>query len=194
MLKLKRYDLSVIVASSRPKWLANCLSQLGRQSHGGLSVEPVVVTEGDDENFGRVIDRFGIKKHIAKSLEGFSGAFAKDLGVRYATGDYVCYWDDDNIYYDHALATLYSAAVGFDIGVVGCGLMAFDFDVIPRDHEIRFANIDTMCVCVRRTTAMKAKWSDHRDVGTDFAWLKKLKAFEPTVRFVDIKIGEHLNG
>jgi hypothetical protein len=72
-------------------------------------------------------------------------------------------------------------------------VMAFGFRQIPSQHEIKFGDIDTMCICVRRKLALEARWSDHQAPGTDFAWLRKLQAFQPTVRYVDINIGEHLN-
>lgn len=193
MLKFGRFDLSVIMVSSRPKWLANCLAQFDRQSYGDLAVERIVVAEGDDPDFGSVCDKYKVKGCVSKSAEGLAGAYGKDIGIRHARGDYVCFWDDDNVYHDHALATLYAAASGFDVGIVRCGIMAFGFRQVPTEHEIRFADIDTMCLCVRRDLALRAKWSDHKAPGTDFMWLSKLQEFDPTVRFVDINIGEHLN-
>lgn len=193
MLKFARYDLSVVMVSARPKWLAMCLAQFDRQVVGDLAVERVVVAEGDDPAFGVVCDKFGVKDYISKEKEGLAGAYGKDLGLRYAKGEYVCFWDDDNIYYDHALATLYGAVNGADIGVARAGIMAFGFRQVPTIDEIRFGDVDTMCVCVRRSLALKERWSDHRAPGTDFAWFRKLQTHDPVIRYVNINIGEHLN-
>lgn len=193
MLKCLKYDLSVIVVSSRPKWLANCLSQLDKQKKEGFSVEKIVVCEGDNKNFGIVCDRYKIKDVVFKGVEGFAGAYGKDIGIRKATGDYVCFWDDDNIYEDEALSILYNAAKDCDIGIAKCRLMAFGFKLIPIFNEIKFGDVDTMCLCVRRTLALKAKWSDHLAPGTDYMWLKKLEKFTPTIKYVDGCVGDHLN-
>jgi glycosyltransferase involved in cell wall biosynthesis len=185
-------QLSVIVASSRPQWLANCLYQYQSQSLGGLRVELIVVVEGEERDFAPVLHLHKPDQVIYKRVQGFWGVFAKDTGLKAARGDYVCFWDDDNIYYPHSLATLYAAALGSDIGIVRTGFMGTWFKEIPRKHTIEFGNIDTMCLCISRKLAVKVKWSDHLDKGTDFAYVQKLMEFGPMVRWVDISIGEKL--
>jgi glycosyltransferase involved in cell wall biosynthesis len=190
-------DLSVIVVSARPKWLANCLSQYQAQKfhmYDRWKAEVIVVGEHEDETaFSRVITHYKPDKYIHKAPQGYAGAFGKDVGLKEARGEYVCFWDDDNIYYPGALDALFSAVWSFDIGVVQCGMMAMDFKVIPEGEEITFGNIDTMCLCVRRELALTARWADHRGVGTDYAWVKKLLRKNPSVNFLNDKIGEHLD-
>lgn len=189
-----RSDLSLVIASCRPKWLARCLSDVRSQSTGNLKVEVVVVAEGDEENFRNVVSRHRVDKTVYKPVEGRWGAFAKDEGLKVCSGGYVAFWDDDNVYHPHAVATLYAAAEGFDVGVVQTSHMSFRFEEIPRNPVLRYGDVDTMCLCVRRALAVKARWSDHDGKGTDFAYLTALMGHGPTVRFVGVSIGEKLEG
>jgi glycosyltransferase involved in cell wall biosynthesis len=154
----------------------------------------VVVVEGDKRDFDPILHhhRDQIDRVVFKEVQGRWGAYAKDVGLSEVRGDYVCFWDDDNVYYPHALATLYATTSEHDLGIVRCSHMASWFKELPRSRQIEFGNIDTMCFCVRRQLAVQAKWADHADKGTDFAYIKKLLDLKPTIRWVDIGIGEKL--
>ncbi len=192
MLDRTTPQLSVILTSNRPQWLANCLNQCRHQSTGELWTELIVVAEGSHQEFDPVLSFYKPDRSIIKCVEGLCGAYAKDEGLRAARGDYVCFWDDDNVYYPHALTTLYAAAQGSDIGIVKTRFMGTRFREIPRTHVIEFGNVDTMCLCVNRAIATKVKWSDHKEKGTDFAYLTGLLKYDPSVRWVDVTIGEKL--
>lgn len=191
MFKQPKFDLSVIVASNRPKWLANCLYQLSEQDVGDLTTEIVVVAEGSAD-FENIISRFPAR-YLFKEEQGFCGAYAKDYGISHAWGKYCAFCDDDNIYYSNALRDLYAVASGHDIGIARAVIMGLSWRVIPEEPVVRWANLDTMCLCVRRSLAMKARWSDHQGTGTDYAWVKKLLRFDPDINFGDAVVGEHLN-
>ncbi len=192
-------DLSVITATyKRPKHLAMCLAQFRQQSVGNLRVEQIVVSDGPDPQA-----RFLAQNAKARYVEldrrhGLWGAAAKDAGIAAALGEYVCFWDDDNLYESHALSTLFAAAVGVDIGVVqvrchkkrGRGQV-----VLPRAWTgvFRCGDIDTMNVCVRRQCAALEPWADGSgDRANDFRWLHRLSRRGINSRYVPIEIGEHL--
>lgn len=186
-------DLSVIIVSCRPNWLANCLHQLRRQKHD-LKIDEVVVAEGLFEPFSSVIEFYGVKRSFSRPLGGMNGAFGRDYGISQAMGRYVCFWDDDNIYYDHALESLYAAAKGNDIGICRSRIMGLGFRSVPDPPEIAFGNLDTMCLCVRRSFATRARWADHYAcVGTDFAYVSNLLPHGPSINFSDVEIGQHLD-
>ena len=184
-------DLSVIISSNRPQWLANCLHQLHQQIHH-LKVEVVIVVEGCPNRFQPVRERYPCARWFFKGIEGRAGAFAKDFGISQAFGVYVCFWDDDNLYLPLALQQLYDAALGADIGICRATIMALNWLVVPEDEEIRWANLDTMGLCVRRKLAMKARWSAHGGRGTDYYWVKKLLEQSPVIRFSRDIVGDHL--
>ena len=112
-------DLTVVTATcQRPQFLAHCLHQFHLQSLEGLKCEHIVVADGPDEQAKFLAERSGARYFSLPEPIGQWGAGAKDLGIQNTTGEYVCFWDDDNIYDSHALATLYAAVQNVDIGVV----------------------------------------------------------------------------
>lgn len=194
-------DLTVITATyKRPKHLAMCLEQFHRQSLGELNVEHVVVADGPDAPVARFIAKREGARHIELDRnKGQYGAFAKDRGIQEARGEYVCFWDDDNLYDSHALTTLYATAYGADMGIV----QARNFDkrlrkliLVPEkwDGTFQYGRVDTMCVCVRRELALKETWGEPEDRGrgTDYRWLRSLLNHEPIIRFSPVVIGKHL--
>lgn len=190
-------DLSVIIATcDRPSQLATCLQQLKQQSIDGINIETIVVDESTTAINANTISRFKVDKYTSKIKEGLYGAYAKDIGINLASGQYVCFWDDDNIYYQHALASLYGTAYGVDIGVVRAHHKTNEhkYRTIPDQWtgQFVFKQIDTMCVCVRRNLAEKSLWSNHKESGTDFAWLSELVKYNPVIKYTPLVIGVHL--
>lgn len=191
--------LSVITATcQRPALLAQTLQQFRRQSIGNLQVEQIVVSDGPDAEARYLARRWNARYFELNERHGHAGAFAKDLGIQHARGEYVCFWDDDNFFESHALAALYSTAYGVEIGVVRAvhrfrkriGLVT-----IPRRWTGTFhrGDVDTMCVCVKRSLAQRELWGDDCSrPGTDFRWLKKLERHQPMIRYTPVVIGHHL--
>jgi GT2 family glycosyltransferase len=191
--------LSVITATcQRPAQLALTLQQFRSQSLGNLQVEQIVVSDGRDDEARFLANRWNARFFELNERCGHAGAFAKDLGIRHAVGEYVCFWDDDNYYEPHALATLYAIAFGSDIGVartVHRFRKRIGLVTIPRRWTGTFhrGDVDTMCICVKRSLALREPWGDGCSrPGTDFRWLKKLERHQPTVRYAPIVIGHHL--
>lgn len=200
-----KLDLTVIVATcNRPKQLFHCLYQIRNQLLCNLSLEVIVVDESDEQDCVNEVLYFGamVTKYIRKPRHGAFGVFSKDVGIRAASGDYLCFWDDDNIYFADAAQTLFETARGYDIGVVTTvhrdNFKCTKFVAIPRyqDNIFRHADIDTMCLCVRRSLALKHKWSacvESRLVhANDFAWVNNLMLERPSVNYTSKIIGYHL--
>lgn len=182
----------------RPALLAHCLRQFAQQSLGGVVCEQIVVSDGPDP-----IAQHQARQARARFLElpaprGHAGAFAKDAGIVAAAGEYVCFWDDDNHYEPHALATMYATISGVDVGVVRARhrLRKRPGSVlIPRRWSGEFVpgDVDTMCVIVRTSLARQELWGDDNPhCGTDHRWLTRLRQHQPRIRFVPVCIGEHL--
>ncbi|HEY3968477.1 MAG TPA: glycosyltransferase [Planctomycetaceae bacterium] len=190
-------DLSVITATwRRPQLLSLCLRQFQTQSLGHLRCEQIVVSDGPDDRARRIVDENCATYIERRTNGGFPGGYAKDAGVEAAHGEYLCFWDDDNCYFPHALATLYAAAYGVDVGVVHVlhdehdrrRLMPAKWDGRPVESEI-----DTMCFCVRTSLARIYKWSDFADVNCDdFRWIDRIYETGARFRFVPVVIGQHL--
>jgi glycosyltransferase involved in cell wall biosynthesis len=171
------------------------MQQYHNQSRGSLRSELIVVAEGDESKFIAVKKRWASDTFVCKPDETWSGDGAKDLGITLATGEYVCFWDDDNIYHPHALATLYATAKGYDIGIVKINIHGPDnFFLLPQAEELGMGLCDTMNFCVRRELALQETWmAGENDYCDDWNWMSRLLAKNPSVRNVDISIGEKLN-
>jgi glycosyltransferase involved in cell wall biosynthesis len=191
-------ELSVVTATwARPQLLALCMYQFGQQSVGTLQCEHIVVSDGADDRARRLAEQHAAR-YIERSETGeLWGRFAKDDGIAAARGEHICFWDDDNRYFPHALATLYAAAYGVDLGVV----QVIHDDVnehrpLPEPWSGTFegGNIDTMCVCVRRKIARNVSWDIPADPqrGEDHRWILRLQQRGASVQFVPIIIGEHI--
>lgn len=194
-------DITVITPThNRPAQLALCQSQFRQQSVGSLRCEHLVVSDGIDPHARHLCERFGARYLERSQPGGQWGSLARDVGIREARGRYLVFWDDDNLYEPHALATLFAAACEADIGVVQtryrCRTRAGEI-AIPRQWSGQFVagDVDTMCVCVRQTLAVQETWEQQpapQSIATDWDWLSRLMLRQPTVRFVRVAIGWHL--
>lgn len=181
-------DLSVIIPSVRPTTLAHVVQYLHNQSYSGLQVEFIIIQESDPILYNTI--RYPINSTIIRQPPHHDcGANARDLGITQSTGKYLIFWDDDNIYYPHALATVFSVANGFDIGVVKIRHRGI---VIPINKSFKAGDIDSMCFCVARHIATKVKWTDEGGRFNDFRYITKTAGLATTINHSPIIIGEHL--
>ena len=174
--------------------MALLIHQVKQQLLGSVKVEHIVVADGDDSEARSVCREMGTRYAFCEKHMGYCGAGAKDHGISLASGEYICFFDDDNAYEPFAALTLYTAAYGFDIGVAQAINNPGGFAVLPHQWsgEFEYLNIDTMNLCVRKEIAERHKWGDHQGRGTDFAWLKKLQSETIAINFVPVVIGRHL--
>lgn len=194
-----KIDLTVITNTwQRPKHLACLLRQLRTQSLGNLRIEHLVVSDGPDVTSAALVEPTLSRFLSLPEHRGCFGVAAKDFGIEQAGGEYVCFWDDDNIYEPHALTTAYAAAFGFDIGIVRTEHWSVThrrYLTLPREWtgQVRPGDIDTMCLCVRTQLARRVPWDrEPRKRGMDHRWLSRLMEHQPRVNYVPLVVGRHL--
>ena len=190
-------DLTVITATwQRPQLLALCLAQFRQQEPGPLRCEHLVISDGPDPRARATADYFGVRYLELAAHRGGWGAYCHDAGIAAAQGNYVAFWNDDNRYYPHALATLHAAAEGGDIGL--CRAVHWhqaQHEIIPAAWrgEFEYGQVDTMCVCVRRELALQEGWGlEPVPYEVDLHWLERLRRRGAVVKFSPVVIGEHL--
>jgi glycosyltransferase involved in cell wall biosynthesis len=182
-------DLSIIVPTSRPNTLAHVLGYINNQSIDGIEYEVIVVQEADDFEQFKLL-RYGPRFSIFRQKpHADCGAAAKDRGILESSGQYVIFWDDDNIYYPHAAASLFSAALGHDIGIVRTRHQGM---IIPSGPLLQAGDIDSMCFCVKKELAAKIQWADRGGRYSDYRWISRIMALTDKVNRSPIIIGEHL--
>lgn len=184
-------DISIITPTTNPASLARYLQQLSAQSMAGIEYELILIYESSDHKiFDNICSPLLQRAKIFKTKRNYDyGAAAKDLGLLHANGDYILFWDDDNIYFEHALSSQYSNAHGYDIGISKVKHLNY---TIPYANHILAGDIDTMNVCIRKDLAKKAQWSNNGTKYSDYIYLSKLLEFNPTIRYNNIIIGNHL--
>lgn len=194
--------LDIITATwKRPKELANVCQRVRRQSMPrGIRLNHIIVSDGRDVRAEEIARMYGSEFAQLTNNTGEAGIWAKQHGLEhFATGQYVCFWDDDNVYDDHAASVLLASAIGVDVGIVQTE--HFDPNAaatrkVPLANwnlEPTFGQIDTMCMCVRTEVARKVSWVNKEGTGgdSDFKWYKALRQVTDRVRFLPITIGVH---
>ena len=188
--------LSIITATyNRPTLLGRVVRDVLQQSANGLDIEHVVVSDGPDAEAKAVCAMFPtVNFHETPKQKGLWGASAKDYGISVACGDYVVFWDDDNVYYPHAAVAMYSVSVGHDIGVARFAIKEYN-DSVPfmkegglRKETFGSGSIDSGCFCVRRELAKTERWDAYKGRDNDHNWISRIHArsrkpfnFTPTV-------------
>lgn len=184
-------DLSIITPTSNPANLARYLQQLSDQSCEGINYELILIYESEDHRlFDNVSSPLLHRAKIFKTKRNYDyGASAKDLGLLHALGNYVVFWDDDNIYFKHALASQYANAHGYDIGVSSAYHLNY---IIPHTNNIQAGDIDTINICVKKDLAKKALWSNNGTKYSDYIYISRLLENKPSIRYSPIIVGHHL--
>jgi glycosyltransferase involved in cell wall biosynthesis len=190
--------LSIITATCRrPSHLLNCIEQVHQQSTGDLQIEHIIVSDGPDPVAARIAKQSGATYHEIPRQLGREGAHCRDAGIQLAQGQYIAFWDDDNVYHQHAAATQYASAAGSDISIARCRhrlRVNPGFVTIPRAWTGTPipGDIDTMCLCVRTELAKQEQWADDSETyGVDHLWVSKLMQHNPSVHYTPIVIGIH---
>lgn len=182
-------DLSIILPSSRPSTLAHVLNYIHNQRADGIDFEVILIQEADD--FSPFLNyRYGPNFTILR--QGFhhdNGATARDRGVREAKGQYVVFWDDDNIYYPQAVTGLFCTAVNHDVGIVRVRHQGM---LIPSGPHLKPGDIDSMCFCVRKELATRVTWADSQGRYNDYRWITRLLGLTERVNRSPVIVGEHL--
>jgi glycosyltransferase involved in cell wall biosynthesis len=174
--------LSIITAATRPAGLAQVVNDFKSQRIQGVSFEHIIVLEGG--GFDNV--SMGQARVIRQERHDDFGATAKDVGIAAAIGEYVAFWDDDNVYYDHAVATIVAATWGHDVGLYRCRYLN---RMIPNSDKLEAGDVDTMCFCVRRELAKQVTWADGLGRYSDWRWINKIGK-KPN--YVPVVIGEKI--
>lgn len=193
--------LSVITPTyNRPDKLRACLEQYLSQSvfwDSTAPVEHIVVSDGPSTTSKLICSKFPHVRYyeLAEKYKGKGpGDAGRDRGIELAKGKYVCFWNDDNVYYEEALDALIEASQSVDIGIVQCRqFRGGDGYVIPPhwNGQFHYGKIDAMCIVVKTELAKKELWTKANEHASDIRWLEKLKTYKPKKKFVPIVIGEH---
>jgi len=101
--------VSVVIRTiNRPGYLRECLESIEFQDYENLEV--ILVNDGGP-SLTPILSEFGFRRphRIVEFRSNRGRAFAANQGLDEARGDYICFLDDDDIFYPHHLSTLVGA-------------------------------------------------------------------------------------
>jgi glycosyltransferase involved in cell wall biosynthesis len=109
--------VSVIVPTlNRPAMLQDALASIAAQTYSPIEV--IVVNDAGVDVEG-VVSRFGLKERIVYLKHAINKGLptARNTGLKAASGDYIAYLDDDDVYYPDHIHTLVSFLLASDYKV-----------------------------------------------------------------------------
>lgn len=210
-------DLTIITGTyNRPKHLLAMIHQVKYQDYRN-PIEHIVVSDGPDYDAKNICREFGIR-YMRCDPERIWGARPKDLGVTVASGRFVAFWDDDNVFFPFAISTLMAAVVNADVGIARVDNFCKRYSVktsMPMPGW-RADGLDYGCCIVRRELAQQCQFEIpgsvkrmawfrkhkltktkryrrfmHEQKFYDARWTKHVMALNPTIATSSITIGIH---
>jgi glycosyltransferase involved in cell wall biosynthesis len=109
--------VSVIVPTlNRPAMLRDALASIAAQTYSPIEIIVVNDAGGDVEG---VVSLFGLKQRIVYLKHAINKGLsaARNTGLKAASGDYIAYLDDDDVYYPDHIDTLVSFLLASDFKV-----------------------------------------------------------------------------
>jgi glycosyltransferase involved in cell wall biosynthesis len=136
-----------IVHYNRPKMLRQALASIDNQSY--RNIEIVVVDDGSTlpeawAELDKLRSRTGPRPIRIVDTPDIGLGPARNAGVRFAKGEYLCFVDDDNIARPHMIETFVRAAQTSGSDILTCFHVTFEGDDIPAEEEKRDNNIEAL--------------------------------------------------
>ena len=177
-----RGKVTIITATyNRPQALREAISHVRAQTYQDW--EQIIVSDGRDDRVPALVAEVGDPRIRCTHTHRFptSGYYQKNYGLKYATGEFVLFFDDDNIIYPHCLQTMVSGFSSDDIGYVICPIKygerrRGDRDVITEKRPkpgFRYTEIDQLNYMIRRRLIEQA-WGLSMQGSGDFLLIDKM--------------------
>ena len=112
------------------KYLRGCLDSLVNQTLDDIEI--IVVNDGSPDNCQSIIDEYVGKYNFVKSVIKENGGLgdARNVGITYATGEYIGFIDSDDTVEPDMYEKMYNKAVEDDADMVVC-----DLEYVWEDHS-----------------------------------------------------------
>jgi glycosyltransferase involved in cell wall biosynthesis len=195
--------LSIITPTyRRPELLAATLHAVSREKF--TDVEHIVVSDGDDPAVEFLCSRYACARYASVPHSGGWGCAARDAGVAMASGRYLAFWDDDNVYYDGAVATVRAAvAAELETGAEP-RLLLMTSDYVHVQHRctrllpsdgigLEAGFVDSSCLCLPAKVARQLTWEDGGGRCRDFRYAVRSLALCGEARVSPVSICLHID-
>lgn len=117
---------AIVIAYNAEKYISACLHSLMRQSLKGIEI--IVIDNGSTDRTYAIVEalqRTDRRIQIYKVFPNVGLPKGRNLGIKYARGEYIAFVDSDDLYRKTALEKLYSKAVKLSADVVTCNVATF---------------------------------------------------------------------
>lgn len=118
-----KYKISIIVpVFNVENYIRESLESIVRQKIGLDNLEVIMVDDCSTDKSGEIIDEYSNKYHNFNSIHlpennGTCGK-ARNVGIKYSTGDYIMFLDSDDYYTDDACEVLYNKIQETQVDIV----------------------------------------------------------------------------
>ena len=104
------------------QYLEQCISQIINQTY--VSLEIILVDDGSTDNSGRICDEFVKKDTRIKVIHKENGGLsdARNVGIKYATGEYIGFIDSDDYPEITMYEKLYSLVQKYSVDISVCSM------------------------------------------------------------------------
>ena len=168
--------------------LAEAIQSVQRQTY--TDWEHIVVSDGYDNDVKIFINNIGDKRlsyHYTYRMN-VMGNYQRNYALKYATGEYVLYLDDDNIIYENCLSSMVSKFTSDNIGYV-IGPILYGNIVKSPKYPFQWRQIDLLNYMIRRKLVEKL-WGQNVHVSADYFLIDRVSKIS-TGNYVDDLIGHH---
>jgi glycosyltransferase EpsJ len=119
---LSQVDVSIIVpVYNSEKYLGRLYESLVGQTH--KDIEIIFVDDGSTDESRAILEALKREEPRVRviSTRNFGPSHARNLGLKYAIGKYVCFFDSDDFVEKHMIEVLFSTAQSCEADMVVCG-------------------------------------------------------------------------
>lgn len=153
--------------------------------------EQIIVSDGYDKDVAELVEGLRNKKiayHYTFPLH-VMGNYQRNYALKFATGEFVLYLDDDNIIYEDCLKIMTQGFTSEEIGYVVCPIHYGNGIKAPK-HPLRHREVDLLNYMVRRSLVVKV-WGQPVHGSADFFLIDKISRLSKGNYLNDAIVGHH---
>ena len=132
--------VSIIVpVYNTEKYIDECICSLVSQTY--KNIELIIIDDGSKDNSGKKADEYASKNNMIKVFhtENKGLSSARNYGLKYATGDFICFIDSDDYVTEDFVEKMVSASISNNTDMVFCNY--FSFYVNKVNPSLRLSSI-----------------------------------------------------
>lgn len=194
-----RGKVTIVTATyNRPDRLRQAIEYVQAQTYDNW--EQIIISDGRDDRVPKLVADVGDPRIRSSYTYRFPvvGQYQKNYALRFASGEYILYFDDDNIIYPHCLETMVRGFASDDIGYVVCPIKYSDRrrgddDVMVIKHPkpgFKYREIDQLNYMIRRRLIERV-WGLRMYGDGDFRLINSVAQISQGTYFDEV-IGHHL--